>query len=118
MSGVFPTAFLLSSLANLLCEDEWVEARAAPEKAGLAGRPALRRLLPPYGSLLRRWVRPDGLLSISSSTGTVVGRTVQTLLTLQENWERLDETVARASLLPCCRPLLTMASALARRGRP
>ena len=94
--GVPPTGFLLSSIADLLCEDEWLELQAPREVAAGVGptagqpRPALRRLLPPYGSLLRRWVRPDGLLSISSSTGSVVSRAVQSLVTLQENRQSLD----------------------------
>ena len=97
VSGVFPTDFILSSMAHVLCEDEWVAVRAAPEEAGAAvaqaagqlpPRPALRRLLPPYGSLLRRWVRPDGRLSVSSSHWRRGGpHAARTLVTLHENWE-------------------------------
>jgi hypothetical protein len=100
--GLSPTAYPLSSIAAKLCE-EWVAlpagegGAAAAAAAGGQPRPALRRLLPPYASLLRRWVRPDGWLSITSGSGFLVSRAVQSLVTLQDNWQCLGEDLLRST---------------------
>ena len=102
--GVSPTAHPMSDIAELLSEDGEGAAALAEERGeaaaagAAAAAPALRRLLPPYASLLRRWVRPDGMLCISVSSGTfsLVGRTVKSLVTLQENRASLSAAVVRS----------------------
>jgi hypothetical protein len=104
MHGVSPTAHPMSDIAELLSEDEGGAAALAEERgaaaaaSAAAAAPALRRLLPPYASLLRRWIRPDGWLCVSVSSGnfSLVGRTVQSLVTLQENRACLRTAAVRS----------------------
>ena len=92
MHGASPTAHPMCDIADLLCED----VGGLPAERGAAAGPAPRRLLPPYASLLCRWLRPDGWLCISSGSFSLVGRTVQSLVTLQENRASLSAAAVRS----------------------
>jgi hypothetical protein len=107
--GILPADYPLSPLARLLCEDENGEKKvavpllmggkeAAPPSPTGHSSGTLLRLLPPYGTLLGRWIRPDGMLSITNlATGgqPLAPRVVKSLLTMTENMADFSEGLKR-----------------------
>ena len=98
--GVMPKGALLARFASVLCEERVVAGGPGGEaERGQVGQqllqapPAARKLLPPYGRLLQRWVTQDGWLSIVSrgQGQPLVPRVLQTLATVNERWRHFDE---------------------------
>ncbi len=88
--GCLPTEYPLSKHALYLCEEG---GNAGPVPAARA----VLHLLPPYRALLSRWIRPDGVLSITSlgCSQPLAPRVLQSLETLTDSKARLSRGFRR-----------------------